>query len=52
MIDPIEISRWYWDGRGGIHSGARHVVADHGHYRTYNYASARGLENAVLGAKQ
>ena len=50
MIDPIEISRWNWDGRRRLHSGARHFVARHGHYRTYDYASAVRLETAVLDA--
>jgi hypothetical protein len=47
MTDPIEINRWNWDECARIHSGAQHFVTRHG-YRTYDYASAKGLVDPVL----
>jgi hypothetical protein len=38
MTDPIEINRWNWDKR---------ALTRHG-YRTYDYASAKGLVDPVL----
>jgi hypothetical protein len=47
MTDPIEINRRNWDERPRIHSGVRHFVTGHG-YRTYDWASAKGLVDPVL----
>jgi hypothetical protein len=52
MTDPIEISRWNWDGQPRIHSGAPHFAARHSHYCTFDWASAAGRETAILEAAQ